>query len=426
MAVSCKGTSSHLLIFQKASADTIMKISDQVKKYQDEVIALRRDFHQYPELGFEEHRTAEVIETYLQDLGLTTYRLAKTGVVAILEGDHPGPVLMLRADMDALPIHEKNEVAYRSKTSGVMHACGHDAHMAMLLVAAKLLVELKSEIAGTIKFVFQPNEEIAGALIMIEAGVLDDPKVDAVIGLHVWTPVETGKIGITAGPVMGGLDVFKLTIFGKGGHTGVPEDAVDPVIAAASLIQTVQIIQTREISNLKSTVIMFGKIAGGTKSNIIPEKVDLEGSIRFLYKSGPDSAEQPTERFKRVVEQVCRTHGCSCQIEIVNENIPLINHPEMVDLARQAALETLSDQGAIVENISMASEDFSEFSERVPGVFIFLGVGNSEKGTDLSHHNPRFNIDEEMLPGGVELLVRGARLFFKQASRLRFLKKEVD
>jgi len=402
-----------------------MSISDQIKKYRDEVIALRQDFHQHPELGFEEYRTAEVIETYLHNLGLTTNRVARTGVVAVLKGDRPGPVLMLRADMDALPIHEENEVDYRSNTPGVMHACGHDAHMAILLVAAKLLVGLKSEIAGTVKFVFQPNEEIAGALTMIEAGVLDDPKVDAVMGLHVWTPMEAGKVGITAGPVMGGLDVFKMTIFGKGGHTGVPEDAVDPVIAAANLIQTVQMIQTREISNLKSTIIMFGKIAGGTKSNIIPEKVEMEGSIRFLYKGGPDSAEQPTERFKRVAEQVCRTHGCSCQIEIVHENIPLINHPEMTDLARQVALEIFRDQGAITDNISMASEDFSEFSERVPGTFLFLGVGNAEKGTDISHHNPRFNVDEEMLTSGVELLVRGARRFFKQAPRLRFLKKEV-
>jgi len=403
-----------------------MNIAEETEKYRDEVIALRRDFHQNPELGFNEYRTAEVIEAYLQNLGLDTRRMSKTGVVAVLKGEHPGPVLMLRADMDALPVNEENEVAYKSQNPGIMHACGHDAHMAMLLIATKILVDKKSELSGTIKFVFQPNEEIAGALTMIEDGVLENPKVDAVVGLHVWTPVASGKVGITAGPVMGGLDVFKMRILGQGGHTGVPEDAIDPVIAAANLIQTVQMIQTRQISNLKSTIIMFGKIAGGTKSNIIPEKVDLEGSIRFLYKGGPDSEEQPTERFKRVSEQVCRTHGCSCEIEIVHENIPLINHPEMVDLARHAALETFRDQEAIIDNISMASEDFSEFSERVPGIFIFLGVGNSEKGTDISHHNPRFNIDEGMLPTGVELLVRTTLHFFKQASGLRFLKKEVD
>jgi len=369
-----------------------MQISDQIKQCGDELIALRRDFHQHPELGFEEHRTAATVEAYLNALGLVTRRMAGTGVVAILEGDLPGPVLMLRADMDALPVTEANEIDYRSKNPGVMHACGHDAHMAMLLVAAKVLSKNKNAIAGTIKFVFQPNEEIAGALRMVEEGVLNQPRVDAVMGIHVWTPVQSGKIGITAGPVMGGLDVFKMTIFGKGGHTGVPEDAVDPVIAAANLIQTVQAIQTREISQLKSTIIMFGKIAGGTKSNIIPDRVDLEGSIRFLYKGGPDSIEQPTERFMRIAEQVCRMHRCTCKIEITHENIPLINDSHMTALARRTAADVFSGEDAIVDNVTIASEDFSEFSERVPGVFMFLGAGNAQKGTTVSHHNPKFNI----------------------------------
>ena len=391
-----------------------MQISDQIEQSRDELIALRRDFHQHPELGFEEYRTAEVVESYLKALGLTTRRMAGTGVVAIVDGPSPGPVLMLRADMDALPVTEENEIDYRSKNPGVMHACGHDAHMAMLLVAAKVLVSNKSAIAGSIKLVFQPNEEIAGALRMIEEGVLDHPKVDAVMGIHVWTPVESGKVGITAGPVMGGLDVFKMTIFGKGGHTGVPEDAVDPVIAAANLIQTVQMIQTREISNLKATIIMFGKISGGTKSNIIPDKIELEGSIRFLYKGGPDSEEQPTQRFQRVAEQVCRTHRCTCEIEIIHENIPLINNPDMVALARQTASEVFNDENAIIDNITTASEDFSEFSERVPGVFMFLGAGNQKKSTTVSHHNPRFNIDEDVLLNGVAMHVFSALNFFKK------------
>ena len=391
-----------------------MQISDQIEQSRDELIALRRDFHQHPELGFEEYRTAEVVESYLKALGLTTRRMAGTGVVAVLDGSRPGPVLMLRADMDALPVTEENEIDYRSKNPGVMHACGHDAHMAMLLVAAKVLVSNKSAIAGSIKLVFQPNEEIAGALRMIEEGVLDHPKVDAVMGIHVWTPVESGKVGITAGPVMGGLDVFKMTIFGKGGHTGVPEDAVDPVIAAANLIQTVQMIQTREISNLKATIIMFGKISGGTKSNIIPDKIELEGSIRFLYKGGPDSEEQPTQRFQRIAEQVCRTHRCTCEIEIIHENIPLINNPDMVALARQTASEVFNDENAIIDNITTASEDFSEFSERVPGVFMFLGAGNQKKSTTVSHHNPRFNIDEDVLLNGVAMHVFSALNFFKK------------
>ncbi|MCF8092076.1 MAG: amidohydrolase [Desulfotignum sp.] len=386
----------------------------------DEIIELRRHFHMNPELGFQEFETAATIENYLQNIGYETTRMAKTGVVAVLDSGRPGPVLMLRADMDALPVTETSKVAYKSRNDGVMHACGHDAHMAMLLVAARILKENTSSVNGKIKFVFQPNEEIAGAVHMIKDGVLENPRVDAVMGIHVWTPVDSGKIAVTPGPVMGGLDVFKITIHGKGGHTGVPEDAVDPVIAAASLIQTAQIIQTREISNLKATVIMFGKITGGTKSNIIPDKVALEGSIRFLYPGGPDSEEKPTQRFIRIAEQVCATHRCTCDIDITHENIPLINHKEMTDLARETALEIFSGD-SIIDNHTIASEDFSEFSAKVPGVFIFLGAGNKAAGADVSHHHPEFNIDESVLPKGVEMLVRGAHHFFEKADRLSFL-----
>jgi amidohydrolase len=278
-------------------------------------------------------------------------------------------------------------------------------------VAAKVLALNSAAISGTIKFVFQPNEEIAGALRMIEEGVLENPTVDGAMGLHVWTPVPSGHIGISAGPVMGGLDVFKMTIYGKGGHTGVPEDAVDPVLAAANLIQTVQMIQTREISNLKATIIMFGKISGGTKSNVIPDKVELEGSIRFLYKGGPQSVEQPTQRFQRIAEQVCRTHRCTCEIDIVHENIPLINDERMVALARSTAAHVFPNRAAVIDNLSIASEDFSEFSARVPGVFMFLGAGNAQKGTTVSHHSPHFNIDEDVLVHGVAMHVHGALNF---------------
>ena len=402
------------------------KIKNRIEELNDELIHLRRDFHRHPELGFKEYRTAETIENYLNNLAINTRRLAQTGVVALIEGAQPGPVLMLRADMDALPITEENEFDYTSQNAGVMHACGHDAHMAMLLVAAKILAENKSDIAGSIKFVFQPNEEIAGAIHMIEDGVLENPAVDAVMGIHIWTPVASGKIAITPGPVMGGLDVFKVTIHGKGGHTGVPEDAVDPVIAAANVIQTVQVIQTREISNLKSTVIMFGKIVGGTKSNIIPEEVQLEGSIRFLYPGGPDSREQPTERFIRIVEQVCQTHRCTCEIDIVHENIPLINNDEMVGIARDTAREVFVDEDLIIDNQTIASEDFSEFSARVPGVLMFLGTGNEEIGTHLSHHHPRFNIDETTLPKGVEMWVRSTLNFLEKSNRLTIIKRGRD
>ena len=395
-------------------------IKKRILELTDEILELRRHFHMHPELGFQEFETAKKIENFLQNIGYETIRMAKTGVVAVLDSGRPGPVLMLRADMDALPITETSQVAYKSRNDGVMHACGHDAHMAMLLVAARVLRENKSYLNGKIKFVFQPNEEIAGASHMIADGVLENPTVDAVMGIHVWTPVDSGKIAVTPGPVMGGLDVFKITIHGKGGHTGVPEDAVDPVIAAASLIQTAQVIQTREISNLKATVIMFGKITGGTKSNIIPEKVDLEGSIRFLYPGGPHSEEKPTQRFIRVAEQVCATHRCFCDIDITHENIPLINHKEMTALARETAGDIFIADN-IIDNHTIASEDFSEFSAKVPGVFIFLGAGKKDTGMKISHHHPAFDIDESVLPKGVEMFVRGACRFFEKADRLSFL-----
>lgn len=368
----------------------------------------------HPELGFQEHRTAGVVEEYLQAAGYRTRRVSGTGVVALLEGPRPGPVLMLRADMDALPVAEDNDLPFRSQHAGVCHACGHDAHMAMLLVAARILAERRDNLAGTIKFVFQPDEEVAGALRMIEDGVLENPRVDAAVGMHIWTPLQSGRISIAAGAVMSGLEVFKVTIHGKGGHTGSPESAIDPIMTAASLIQTVQTIQTREISHLKSTVIMFGRICGGTKSNIIPEQVELEGSIRYLYPADSGGGEQPVERFKRIVRGVCETHRCSCEIETVTENIPLLNDPAMVRLARKTAAKVFPAED-IIESVYLASEDFAFFSDRVPAVFMFLGTGNEHKKTNLPHHNSRFNIDEDTLRFGVEMYIRTALDYFHSA-----------
>ncbi|MDA3902402.1 MAG: amidohydrolase [Desulfuromusa sp.] len=394
----------------------------RIEDLYDELVAIRRDLHMYPELGFEEQRTAGVIEKYLRKLGLETQRMTKTGVVALIEGSQPGPVLMLRADMDALPMEEENDITYKSRNPGVMHACGHDAHVAMLLIAAKILVEKRDQIKGTIKLVFQPNEEVAGAIHMINDGVLESPKVDAVMGQHIWSFMESGKIGIASGPIMSGLDVFKIRVIGKGGHTGAPENSIDPVLCAANVIQSVQMLQTREISNLNSTVIMFGKISGGTKGSIIPDEIEMEGTIRFLYKGGPDSEEQPTERFIRIVRGICTTHRCECEIAIEHENIPLINDEEMSDLAYQAAQMVFPSTRAIEINRSLASEDFSEFTDRVPGVFIFLGTANPEAGSDYAHHNNCFNIDEPTMKQGVAMHVLGALNFFEHAETLSFIK----
>ncbi|WP_020674610.1 M20 metallopeptidase family protein [Geopsychrobacter electrodiphilus] len=387
------------------------KIRQRIEELNRELIDLRRDFHRHPELGFQEHRTAGVVETYLKGLGIATERVSSTGVVGLLAGTRPGPVLMLRADMDALPVAEENDLPYKSINAGISHACGHDAHMAMLLVAAKVLSEHRDALTGSIKFVFQPDEEVAGAIRMIKDGVLENPRVDAAIGMHIWTPLESGKISITAGAVMSSLEVFKVTIHGKGGHTGSPESAVDPILAAANLIQTVQLVQTREINHLKSTIIMFGKIHGGTKSNIIPDTVELEGSIRFLYAGGPESAEQPVERFKRIVRGVCETHRCTCEIEIQTENIPLVNDDGMVRRAKATAKKVFRED-EIIESQYLASEDFAFFAAKVPAVFMFLGCGDEGKKTTYPHHSCHFNIDESTLHLGVEMYIRTAIDFF--------------
>jgi len=399
----------------------MQEIINHIDELYDELVALRRDFHMHPELGFEENRTAGIVEQYLRDLGLSPIRMTKTGVVALIEGTQTGPVLMLRADMDALPLEEENEISYKSLNPGVMHACGHDAHTAMLLIAAKVLVKNRDKIKGTIKLVFQPNEEIAGAIHMINDGILENPKVDAVMGQHIWTFMKSGTVAITPGPIMSGLDVFKIKIIGKGGHTGAPEESIDPVLTAANVIQSVQMLQTREVSGLKPTVIMFGKINGGFKGSVIPDEVELEGTIRFLYEGGTETEEQPTERFIRIVRGICETHRCQCEISIEHENIPLINNEEMADIALQAAEVVFPDKNSILTNRSLASEDFSEFTARVPGVFIFLGTANPEAGSCYAHHNNCFNIDEQTMKQGVAMHVIGAFKFLQAARTLSFL-----
>jgi amidohydrolase len=401
-----------------------MDISKRAAELREETVHLRRGFHMHPELGFQEERSAEKVEEYLRSFGLKPERIAGTGVIAVLEGgahgassrpdpDDSRPVLLLRADMDALPIEEENDLPYASRNKGVMHACGHDAHMAMLLMAAKILSEIRDKLAGTVKFVFQPNEEVAGAEILVEKGVLENPKPDAAIGFHIWTPLPSGTVGLKAGAVMSSMDVFKITVKGRGGHTGYPESAVDPVLAAADIVKNAQMIQTREIASQKPTVIMFGKIKAGTKSNIIPDEAVLEGTIRYLYPGGPDTEEHPGERLRRLVEATAALHRCTAEIEIEQENYVVQNDQGMIDMMREVVQEVSAIE-QIVEHASLAGEDFAAFASRIPSAFVFLGTADKEKGSDYPHHNPRFNIDEDTLPVGVEMFVRSTLRYFEK------------
>lgn len=390
-------------------------ISEKVAALKDEIVNLRRDFHQHPELGMQEERTGAIVADYLAECGLEVRRCNKTGVVGVLHGAKPGPALLMRADMDALPVTEETGLDFESVNEGVMHACGHDAHTAILLVAAKVLSGMTDRINGTITFVFEPNEEDVGALDMIREGVMESPETDACMGLHVWNQLPLGVLGVSEGPIMAGMHHFELTVHGKGGHTANPQDAVDPIIAAASIIQMIQTIQTREVDALKEPlVIMFGSIHGGTVSNVISEKVTMGGTVRYLSTAADDSEDSPRGKFERVVAGVCAAHGVEYDLEFSSGHPTLVNDDGLTDMVRDLAGEELDGSLEVQPMVTLAGEDFSEFACRAPSVFYFLGAGKPD-GANHPHHHPRFDIDEGVLPLGVEMHVRSALRYFEQA-----------
>lgn len=387
--------------------DSLIDIKKEVEKLNDELIELRRDFHMNPELGYEEFRTSNIVRKYLEELGIQTQVVNETGVVGLLKGGAPGKTVLLRADMDALPQQEKTEVDYKSKEDGKMHACGHDGHTAMLMIAAKILSKSREKISGNIKFVFQPNEEAAGALNMINEGIMENPKVDAAFATHLWTPIESGKIGASSGPVMAADEEFELTIFGKAGHTSAPHKGLDPILVATNVVQGLQSLETRETDPLKPITIMVGRINGGTGRNIIPEKVQLSGTIRFLFENEAEEKAALLEKFERLVKGTCDAMGTTYKLEYIPSNPSLMNDHEMAQIAKKSANETLGE-GCLVDYRCMGGEDFAEFTHRVPSVLYFIGTGNKEKKTDYPHHHPMFNIDEDTLQTGVEMHVRTA------------------
>lgn len=388
-----------------------MDIKKEVENLTEELIAIRRDLHRHPELGYEEYRTAAIIGDYLKQCGLEVKTVAKTGVVGLLRGNRPGKTVLLRADMDALAQTEQTGLPYQSIYEGKMHACGHDGHVAMLLIAAKILAAYGEEVQGNIKFVFQPNEETAGALDMIQEGILDDPQVDAALGIHLWTPLESGTIGLVSGPIMAANEEFELTITGKAGHTSSPQTAIDPIIAAAGIVQNIQLIQTRETSVFTPTLIMFGKIQGGTGRNIVAAKVELGGTIRFLAEHEEGYKTLLKEKFERVVKGICEAARTEYRLKYIPSNPAVLNDQYMAQLVRVAARETFGTEEVIKPYLCLAGDDFAEFTQRVPSAYYFLGTGNQAKGTGYPHHHPCFNIDEDTLPLGVEMHVRSALAF---------------
>jgi amidohydrolase len=370
--------------------------------------SLRRDFHMHPELGFQEFRTAGIVAKELTALGLeTTTGVGGTGVTALIEGARPGPVVLLRADMDALPITEETGAPYASQNAGVMHACGHDAHTAILLTVARLLLAHRSELAGTVKLVFQPAEEgMGGAEKMIADGVLENPKVDYALALHVWNEKPIGWFGISNGPSMAGGEIFKVKVIGKGGHGAAPHLAVDPILAAAQVVNALQGIVARNVSPLETAVVSVCTIHGGETFNVIPPAVEMTGTIRTFE---PGVRRKVLERFEQTVRSVAEGLGCRAEVEVKRLTPAVINDTGIARRVQETARALFPQETLDTSNyVTMGSEDMAYIMEKAPGCFIFIGSANPEKGLDAAHHHPKFDIDEAALPRGAALLAASA------------------
>ncbi len=384
-------------------------ITKEVADFESELIALRRDFHENPEPGFKEFRTSKIIYDYLKKLDMEVKNIAKTGVVGLLKGtDGEGKTILLRANMDALPVDEMTGLSFSSQNEGVMHAAGHDGHMAILLVTAKVLARHRNEFKGNIKFVFQPNEEEAGALDMIEEGVLENPDVEAAFAVHLWSSIKSGRVGLSAGPVLGTTEEFEITILGKAGNTSAPHKGKDAILAAAKVIDGLQMLVTREYDPLAPIAVMIGQINGGKARNIIADHVKLGGTIRFLFPDEKNSKGRVLADFERVVKGICDSMAVEYSIEFIPSNPSLINDGMLVSVVKKSIEATYRADNNIDEFKSLAGEDFAEFSQRIPSVMTFLGIKNPQAGSVYPNHHPKFTIDESIMKYGVEIHIRTA------------------
>lgn len=414
--------SATLLVSAATQAQTdYAKVSAQADKLESKVIAWRRDIHANPELGNRENRTAEVIAKHLRSLGIEVQTgIAHTGVVGVLKGDKPGPVVALRADMDALPVTERVNLPFASKVKtqyngqevGVMHACGHDTHVSILMGVAELLSSMKKDLKGSVKFIFQPAEEgvpfgeQGGAEMMVKEGVLENPKVDAIFGLHINSQTEVGKIGYRPGGTMASVNDMRIVIKGRQAHGAAPWSSVDPIVTAAQLINSLQSIVSRNLNLTENAaVVTIGSIKGGVRSNIIPEEVELMGTIRALSKE--DEALM-IKRIKTIATNTAEAMGADVTVQIpyashypVTYNDPALTAKMLPTLEKSAGAANV-----LLRPAQTGAEDFSFFQEKVPGLFIFLG--GAPKGSDAknqpSHHTPDFFIDESGLILGVKTL----------------------
>lgn len=380
------------------------KIQDLAAKIYKDVVGYRHHIHANPELSFKEFQTSLFIKEKLAAWGIEFVDMANTGVVGLIKGAIPSDqVIALRADMDALPIHEANDKPYRSKNKGVMHACGHDVHSSSLLGTAYILNQLKDEFAGTIKLVFQPAEELlpGGASIMIKEGVLENPKPNAMVGQHVMPMIETGKVGFRSGIYMASTDELYVTVHGKGGHGAQPHQNIDPVLITAHIIVALQQIVSRNADPRLPSVLSFGKVNANGATNIIPNEVKLEGTFRTLSEEWRNEAHQ---LMKKMAEGIAESMGGSCDFDIHRGYPFLINEEKLTANARTFASDYLGAENVIDLDIWMAAEDFAYYSQVTDACFYRLGTGNAEKGTTYSVHTPNFDIDEDALKTSTGLM----------------------
>lgn len=368
---------------------------------------LRRDFHRHPEIGFTEIRTAGIVARELAQMGLeVTSGIAETGVVAILEGSKPGPVVLLRFDMDALPVFEETGAEYTSLTPGIMHACGHDGHVAIGITVARMLNEIRDNLPGTVKFVFQPAEEgQGGAERMIKAGVLNNPAPAHTLALHLWNEMPVGTVGFVPGAMMAGAALFSIKLTGRGGHGAIPDQTIDPIIAATQIVSALQTIVSRNISPMQSAVVSVTYIKAGETYNVIPQSAELRGTLRFFE---PEVKAKLFTRLEQIVESVAKTFECQSELKITDLTPPVVNDIDLTIRLGRLAESVLPDVKVKSAYRLMVSEDMALMMEQVPGCYFLVGSANPEKGLNYGHHHPKFDFDETALPKAAALMAAAA------------------
>ena len=377
-------------------------LQDEARSLAGQVIAWRRHLHQHPEVAFTEHQTAAYIREILAGIpGLDVSRPTETSVMARLVGRTPGRVIAVRADIDALPVHEENDVPYRSRVDGAMHACGHDGHTAIVLGLATILARHREQLTGEVRFFFQHAEELSpgGAEEMVQAGVMEG--VDQVIGIHLWAPMPVGRIGIVSGPAMAAPDNFLCTIVGRGGHAAIPHDTVDPIAVGAQVVSALQHIVARDVDPLDPAVVSVTQFHAGTTFNVIPDTARLAGTIRTF---DPALRVRIPETMERVIRGVCAAFGATYEFTVERGYRPVVNDPTICAQLEQVVQRTFGPGVLQDTRPTMGGEDFSAFLQKAPGVFAFVGAGNTFEEILYPHHHPRFNIDEASLDIGLRYL----------------------